>query len=210
MSSPTINAMLAMFIEKVMNKALEYDPGTQQALKKLNHSRLNIVCTQPKLEFTFDVIDGAISVASKTNDLKHDMQVTLTGTFQDLAKLIKNDQHSLAQSGVDVSGKAQLLVNFQELFSNLDIDWEEALIEKFGNTAGPQIASALRKTKVWSEQQNHDFQQFFPDYLTQELQLIPSTEEIEYFCEDVDNVKSRYDRIEARIKKLQQHAIKTH
>jgi len=212
-SSPLFGTGLAAILEKLINKALQYDPGSLVALKELEGSKLLIISTSPSFSLGFEALDGLFYVSSPTKDSNikterqpdetpHPLQVTLTGSLMNLAQLAKGEQHSLAQTGVEVSGKVQLLVAYQDFFSQLEIDWEEALTDHLGTLAGHQLANFFRSSSTWSKSQFKNFEKFFPEYLTEELAVIVSKNEFENFSNTVDATRAQYDRLEAKVRRL--------
>ena len=209
-SSPLFGTGLAAIIEKLVNKALQYDPGSRIALGELEGSKLLIISTSPSFSLGFEPLDGLFYVSSSPNtktehqseNKPHPLQVTLTGSLMNLAQLAKGEQHSLAQTGVDVSGKVHLLVAYQDFFSQLDIDWEEALADHLGTLAGHQLANFFRSSFSWSKDQFNNFEAFFPEYLTEELAVIISKNEFENFSNKIDATRAQYDRLKAKVQRL--------
>ena len=149
MSDPSLYSALALAIEVAINKALTYDPGTQAAIQSLDNTCLKFDCTQPNIDLYFLIDEQHINVQAFLDESFLSPDITLQGSLADLIQLANGDNHSLANSGVNVAGKAQLLVAIQEIFQHIDIDWEEAITEKLGVLAGHQLALFIRGTGSW-------------------------------------------------------------
>lgn len=198
MSDPSLYSALALAIEVVINKALVYDPGTQAAIKSLDNTCLKFDCTQPNINLYFLVDGQHINVHAFLDESLISPDITLQGSLTDLLQLAGGDNHSLANSGVNVAGKAQLLVAIQEIFQHIDIDWEEAITEKLGVVAGHQLALFIRGAGNWLNTQKKTFENECADYLTDELRVIPSASELQHFSAQVSDIKSHLDRLSAR------------
>lgn len=210
--------VLATLIEKTINKALQYDPASFQSLHDLNRTRLSIISTSPVLNLHIEVLNQYFHV-SENQDYKNEsthnnneqyQAVTLTGSLASLAQLANSDPYNLSDSGVEVSGRIHTLMAYQNFFKQLDIDWEEGLIDHFqsifghtaGITIGHQFAAFLSISINWGVNQKNNFEKYFSDYLSEELSVIPNAYEIEEYLNSVDQIRSKVDRIKARVDKL--------
>lgn len=204
MSDPSLYSALALAIEVAINKALVYDPGTQAAIQTLDNTCLKFDCTQPNINLYFLVDKQQIHVHAFLDESFTPADITLQGSISDLLQLANGDNHSLANSGVNVSGKAQLLVAIQDIFQHIDIDWEEAITEKIGVLAGHQLALCIRGVGSWLNSQKKTFENECADYLIDELRVIPSSSELQRFSAQVNDVKSQLDRLNARANLIKQ------
>lgn len=204
MSDPSLYSALALAIEVAINKALIYDPGTQAAIESLDNRCLKFDCTQPNINLYFLIDEQHINVQAFLDESLISPDITLQGSLADLLQLANGDNHSLANSGVSVAGKAQLLVAIQDIFQHIDIDWEEAITEKIGVLAGHQLALFLRGAGSWLSSQKKTFENECADYLTDELRIIPSASELQHFSAQVGDIKSQLDRLTARANLIKQ------
>lgn len=204
MSDPSLLSALALVIETTINKALKYDPGTCVAIQALDQTCLKINCTQPEINLYIIVDNDFVKVQAFLDETLITPDITLQGSATDLIQLGGGDNHSLANSGVNVSGKAQLLVSIQDIFQHIDIDWEEAISEKLGVLTGHQLANFIRHAGGWLNSQKIRFEDECADYLTDELRVIPSASELQRFHTDISSIKSRLDRLIARTNLIKQ------
>lgn len=202
MYDPSVNAAITAALEATINKALQYDPGTFRALKKLDHSCLSIRITQPELRFYILINNHYVKIQSYMDEHVRPPDIILTGKLRDLARLKQGNIHNFADSGVSVEGNARDLITYQEIFSTLDIDWEEWINDHLGNLAGHQLSNAIKKGSRWLLQQKTKIELHSVDYLTDEFQLVPASSEIQTFLSDVDTIKAQFDRLNARTNKL--------
>ena len=116
-------------------------------------------------------------------------------------KLARSSRTSFADTGVEVIGNTGALITWQNLLRNLDIDWEEALSGVLGDIAGPKLAAGLRQLVSYGTSRSGGVTRLTGEYLTEELRLLPSRQELELFYEDVDELRLHLDRLEARLQR---------
>lgn len=186
-------------LEKLINTALRYDPGTRIALAKLADQVLEVCATAPaaKIYVTADQ-HGLVLMAHWDGAV----QTQLRGTLPALLKLARANHTSFADTGVEVIGSTALLVELQRILKNLDIDWEEALSSVLGDIAGHQSAEWIRSGVGYTRDRARESQRLMGEFLTEELQILPSKNELEGFYQDVDGLRLQADRLETRIKAL--------
>ncbi|MBE8718846.1 ubiquinone biosynthesis accessory factor UbiJ [Cellvibrio polysaccharolyticus] len=189
-------------LETLINKALQYDPGTRLALAQLQGQVLAVQVSQP----AFTVYVQADSDGLRLNGYyEGDVTTRLRGSLPALMKLARSSRTSFADTGVEVIGNTAALITWQNLLRNLDIDWEEALSGVLGDIAGPKLAAGLRQLVSYSTGRSSGVTRLTGEYLTEELRLLPSRQELDVFYEDVDEVRLHLDRLEARLQRLQQN-----
>ncbi len=197
----TIITGITAGIEAVINRALRYDPATQQKVAQLNQV-LAVTITQPNVTFYIcgqtDKGNSDNSGVRIMNHCEDSITTHLTGSITALFSLLKKPT-TLANSGVELVGSTQLLQEWQSILQSLDIDWEDAISQILGDIAGPLTADSLRKAKQWFTQQTDEHQRLVTEYLPEELKVTPSKTEVNEFYQEIDKLKLSTDRISARI-----------
>lgn len=197
----TLKTAGLLSLETLINKALQYDPGTRLALAQLQDKVLAVQLPQPAL--CVYLLADAQGVRLQGY---HEGEVTtrLRGSLPALIRLARQPRSSFADTGVEVIGSTGTLLIWQQLLGNLDIDWEEALSGLLGDIAGPSLASGLRQLVHYGLGRQQDIRRLSGEYLTEELRLLPSRLELELFYEDVDELRLQLDRLDARLQRLLQ------
>ena len=201
LNDPGLNTASVMALEKLLNKALQYDPATRQKLKRLENTWIHINTDKPHLDIYFSVVENQFQLRSHFED---NVDATISGDFIDFIKL-SNTQHSLSDSSLHVSGKSGLLTEMQTIFSGLDVDWEEALCNMIGIVPGHVVAQSIRAAMQTANSAKTTVEMHFADFLSEELQAIPSKSELEFFYNEVDELSAHVQRIEARLNRLSTH-----
>jgi len=187
--------------EKIINAALAYDPATRIALGNLAPQVLSIKLTTPEINiYAVPSAEGIRLLAHYEGDVTTQVQ----GTVPALISLLKSERVNLKDSGVQVIGSSIFLADLKHILKNLDIDWEEMLSQIFGDIVGHQGASFIRNKMQWANDRVSNFTRLTSEFLTEELQALPSKAEVDYFNQQVDEVRLGVDRVEARINQMLQ------
>lgn len=193
-------------IQLLINKLLKEHPENQSKLQKLN-GRIAVFVIQPmniKLNclFTDQGIDFMESLYAEPN-------VTIEGS--PLAFLAMNfSENKLADifaGKVKVTGDVDTAQRVQELFAGLDIDWEEQLSRYTGDPLAHHIGKAARKGFGFGKRLLNIFQLNTKEYLQEEIRLLPTRIEVEEFLNQVDRTRSDLDRLDARLRLLEDKKV---
>ena len=194
---PSVFTIATSTLEILINTALRHDPASRQRLETFN-GILAVELTCPQLTFYIQTHDHHITVMAYCES---DISTTLKGSPLALLGLLKQPSN-LKNSGVSVSGDTLLLSQWQNLIQQLDIDWEDAISHYLGDIMGPLASSGLHKSTQWAQQQWNDKQRLVSEYLVEELKLIPSRSELEYFYQHVDQLALDSERMIAKANAL--------
>lgn len=196
---PMLTTAALASAEKIINAALDYDPSSRIALAQLEPQVLAIHITTPEFKiFVAPTADGIKLLGNYEGDVTTQLQ----GTLPALISLIKSDRLNLKDSGVQLFGSTSFLAELQKILSNLDIDWEEMLSQVFGDIIGHQGAELIRSKMAWTKDRVSNIQRLTSEFLTEELRVLPSAPEINFFNAQVDELKLRADRVQARIEQI--------
>lgn len=196
---PTISTAALAAAEKIINAALAYDPATRIALAKLEPQLLAIVITQPPLRVYLAPRADGVHLLGQC---EHSTTTELHGSLIALASLLKSDRVNLKDSGVHVTGNSHFLAQLQTILKNIDIDWEEILSKIVGDIAGHQGANFIRSQLQWATDRVDTIQRLGTEFLTEEINALPSRAELNFFYQQVDDIQLDVDRIDARIEQL--------
>ena len=202
---PSLVAGALAAAEAAINKALEYDPATAQALARLEPQVLAIHTRTPNTSLYFlPTEDGIILQQIFEGDVTADIR----GSLSDLAFMALNGNINLKDSGVEIMGRSSLVSELHAIFNRLDLDWEELLSQVLGDILGPQAAALIRLRLGWLKDRKDNFARLGSEFLTEELRSLASKPELEFFYQQVDELRFDADRLQARFDALLQK-IKT-
>lgn len=105
-------------------------------------------------------------------------------------------------SDLSIAGDINLGRQFMELFSSLEVDWEEYIAQIFGDTIARQLSNLAHKFRKWSSVTKERLLQNISEYLQEESALLAPPCGIRDFLHEVDELRLRVDRLAARIKDI--------
>jgi ubiquinone biosynthesis protein UbiJ len=207
---PVLQTAFAKSLEFVLAQALDYDPGSRSALAALADKTLAIVITQPAFNLQLTFSAASVQVSARSGSAA---DCTLSGSLPAVLGLLWRESHSLAGSGVSVIGDVGLLQKLQQVLTNAELDWEQAMIDRLAHLTGATnasllvhpVAQLLRGGNQWFKSQAQKAPDWLRDYLAEELGVLPSAQELEVFYQDVDELRARTERLEAQLRKLRTH-----
>lgn len=199
MADPTLISAACTALEGLIRKTLDYDPATRRKLAALEGRVLAVEVRE--LDSTVYLLPDADGLRIQSY-YEGEVTTRLRGSIPALLGLLGSERLNLKDSGVEVFGSTGLLISLQEIANTLDIDWEEALSQVVGDVAGPQSAALLRGVKDWMQGRQQTAEQRISEFLTEELKASPARPELEFFYQQVDELRLAADRLAARIDRL--------
>lgn len=190
-------------LSAVLNRTLALDTLSVQGLKALANQSLHFECTEPAFAVAL-FIDKEGKVQLETVDPYANYSTHIRGTLSAFLHLAQSDDKASAMmaSGLYLSGNSLLLQELSEIFQAADIDIEWFLSHRIGDVPAHFIAQAGRKGQQWLSEKQPVFKRHLQEFVLEETQLVPRHEEIETFIEQVQAIKQRTERLEAKIKRL--------
>lgn len=209
---PLLSVALAKALEKGINTALLYDPGTRLKLNKLYDCVIQFECSSPKLSFFFEIDKKNNSVLVSSYS-ENNITTKVSGSLFDILVLLASSEgigsasgiNSLANSGLSILGNSARLSKLQNMMQGIDIDWEQAFIDitsplgESGNVISHQAATTIKHFLAWIKKSRITFNKNIAAYLSEELRAIPAKPEFETFYEGVSTLRSDVDRLQAKI-----------
>ncbi len=193
---------LLVWLERFLRHALEFDPESGAALKRLRDRRIALEFTEFKRTLLLTVTPQGPSLQVGAAGAAH---VRLRGTLPSFAGLLRKGG-TAAAAGVEIQGDLQTAQQLQAILNNLDVDWEEMLSRHVGDVPAHQLARAARGLWGWLAGRARAFAQDFSDYGRFEAGLLPEREEVEGFNAAVDALRADADRLAARVRRLRERA----
>jgi len=123
-----------------------------------------------------------------------------------LMGLSATPMRSLFRGEVRIKGDMQAAHKLQRLFEKLDINLQAKLARYTGESFAVKTAELFRGSRAWTQHSLTGFRLNLEEFLQEETRELPAKAEAELWCEDVDALRSDYDRLEARVARLEARA----
>jgi ubiquinone biosynthesis protein UbiJ len=108
------------------------------------------------------------------------------------------------RGAVQISGDAEIAERYRELFSLARPDWEEELSRLVGDVPARLVSRFATGALSWARQTGRTARQNLVEYLQEESRDLVSRPELDEFFLEVDQVRETADRVEARLRRLEQ------
>lgn len=198
------NPVLAAFgraLEGALNRLVALDVETASRLSGLDGRALTLDFkgALPPLRITVDGARLRIGPASAGDSA---LRVAATpGALLGLA-LARGRDGAIAPGRVEIAGDAELARRLERLAANFAPDFDEAFARAFGDVAGFRLARAVRGALAWSRASAHAFARDAAEFLSEEGRDLVSRAELDGFLDEVDALRERSERLEARLRRL--------
>ena len=130
--------------------------------------------------------------------------VTLRGRVKDFIALAKQQRsgQSVSAGQLEIQGELHTAQAVQDLFKNVDIDFEQIIASATNDAFAFGVASFARRTFSKLTQGVQALEKDFGEYIQYEKQLTPDASEMEEFSNGVDELAVAVERLELRIEKF--------
>ena len=119
------------------------------------------------------------------------------------------DRNQQIKNGdLEINGDTHVASVFHNVLNEVEIDWEELLAERIGDTMAAQIGRGARKVGGFMHKVSDNVQMDTRDFLQDNLQVAVTQAEVDAFIQDVDILRADVDRLEARLKRLESSSQK--
>jgi len=197
---------------------LSLDPDGRRRLAGLQGKVLCIEVTAPDMQlYMLPSAAGIEFRGALDGDAAAD--VTISGSAWALANLARagragggaNRATTAANTGaqeknrqrVSVRGDAELGQAFRKIIAELDLDWEELLARRIGDTAARKAGNALRQLGGWAEESFQFARENAADYLTEEKRVFVTCAALRRFDRALDQTRADVDRLAQRVQRIQ-------
>lgn len=191
-------------LERAANRALYYAPVTRLQLTKLKGKSMAIRLQRPNFDLLLEV--GKRSLHFQ-NHWESEPDVTITGPAVALLRQIGSDETSpadLMKLGIEIEGDQQLAQQFLQVIRDLDLDLETALGDLIGDVAAHQISEVARVGLGWLKTTAKTVMNQSRHLLAEEKEWVLTRPKFQRFQSDVEELREDTDRLQARLRRLQQ------
>jgi ubiquinone biosynthesis protein UbiJ len=205
---PTVLALAAL--EDMLNKALDLDPATRLQLNQHLGRSILVNVQFPHLSILVFLDEGKVRLTPAEDHLSHEANATVTASGFDLIKQALNKEQVISQSGLQIEGDVFFLHELQKISHQIDIDWEFGLSQFVGDISASQIGQGVRSLFDFAKQAANAFLNNSSQFLREDAQILPKKWQVDDYIEEVQELRSDIERLEARIILLQQRSSPSH
>lgn len=197
-------------LEAALNRALALDPETRDGLRALDGRSVELTLESPALALQLRVDGERLVVGPLDATHEPDLAVrsTLGALFAQLPALIGGLRRDDAApvGGMRISGDADLARRLQRLAERFDPDWQQPFAAVFGDVLGVQIANACASALKQARTLGSNFAETTAEYVVEESRDVVGRDELAAFHDDVDALRDDFERLAARIARIDRAA----
>ncbi len=189
-------------LESAINRYLCLDPD---ASARMAHLKGECIALELRgLDLKLFILPGEQGIRL-TDRFEGEPDTVLRGTPLGMARLGLggNSGGTLFSGEVLIEGNVETGQAFKAILDEMDIDWEEQLSKLTGDFIAHQLGNATRHAQNSLRHGRTTIKQDISEYLQEELRVLPSRVETENFNAGVSRAGMDVERLEARIKRLQ-------
>lgn len=197
-----IKPILTSVIETALNQYLALDEDVGAFLTPLAGKVIAVTIEPFNETLYFCPTESKIQLLES---YQGEADTTISGSLTALGLMGLNasSMKSVFNGEVRIDGDTETGRRFQRLFEQLDIDLEEKLSHVTGDILAHKIGNLFRSGRDWSKQSLETFRLNLEEFLQEETRDVPAKAEADSFFRQVDELRADFDRLEARIDRLQ-------
>lgn len=188
-----IPILLYPLFETALNRVLQLDPAAAPRLAELQNTSLAIYIKPFEKPIRFIVLDGKLCLENSDTP----PTVTISGELSSFVEAHLN-QDTMRAGLLQISGDIGAAQRWQQLFSDLQPDWEQKLSDYVGDIAAHQIGNVLRSLQAWGKSSAEHLMSSAAQYAQEERNWLVSGAELEHFYRDVDRLRDDAERLLAK------------
>jgi ubiquinone biosynthesis protein UbiJ len=185
-----------------VNRTLSETTPARELAGDLEGRRFAVRISRSALAICLAVEDGELVRCDPAAD---DPDVVIEGPLSGLVQLAlaEGDMAALSDSGVTITGRADLAQKFERLLSLSRPDPEEELAGVIGDAAAHRVGEAVRQVADWGRRSGAIMAANVREFLQEESRDLPSRYEMDRFERDVQTLRDDVERTEARLRRLE-------
>ena len=198
-------AALTATLETAFNTWLKLDQASHgNALERLQTMQGRLIClhiSNPDLKLYFLPTADNVRVTTGYDAVP---DVTIQGSALALMRLsaAADTGRAMLEQGIKIDGDMGLGNRFSQILREIDVDWEELLSRAVGDVVAHHLGQVVRNAQGWLGDSSHAMRLNTQEYLQEESRLLPADADLNYYYEQVDQLRLDTDRLEARINRL--------
>ncbi|WP_166372290.1 SCP2 sterol-binding domain-containing protein [Psychromonas sp. SA13A] len=199
-----LNNLLCGLLETGVNQLHQLDSSAVIKRKQLNGTIIGVSLKELNFPLYFVISSQQVDILNKFSG---DPDCFIRVSVSALPKLQDNHQltHLIKTGQLEVEGDIQLVQQFAQLLTDMEIDWEEHLSHKVGDVIAHKFCYHAKKIQQNVQQQLMNVEKQTALYITEEVKLAPSGLEVAYFCEQVKTLDKQAEKL---LVKLNQYTNK--
>lgn len=195
--------VLGRGLEAALNHALGLDPDTRAGLAALDGRAISVEFRGTGMALRLVVHGERLAVGPEFAGDSNLRVAATPGSLLGMAfARLRGDVDAMLPGKIEIAGDAELARRLERLASRFAPDIDDVFTRTFGDVAGFQIARLFRRGFAFARTSVSALARDSADYLVEESRDLIAKPEMEQFLDEVDDLRERGDRLEARVQRL--------
>ncbi len=186
-------------LETAVNAFLDQSPMVREKLNRLAGKRLGIKVLPQDWYLQLLFSDGEILLLTEPGNAD---DALIQGKMADLLQLLYQPRKVLFGQGIALEGDAAMVQRIQKALGDAELDWEAWLGDQLGDLSAGVLISSSHKLSQWIQSSNTDLRLSMKDYLQDEIRILPSRIEFEYWADEIGRLENRIEILSRRLQSL--------
>ena len=197
------NQLSASTVQTLARKVLSLDIQAKNNLQQFEDKVIQINIEDFNLVYYFSFKNAELFVSEKNSEKA---ATVISGKLSAFiaAAAAEHSSDSIFKGELNFSGDINTAKQFQSFAQSLNIDWHEPLAQVLGDPIAHTLATGLEKFSTWFGQTIESVNQDISEYVQEEAKVTPSQSEQQQFFQQVDQLRSKSDRLLARFNFIKQ------
>lgn len=205
MALSLLGTALLQPLEFAINRLIARDPHIIKVLGAAAAGKtITVSCTSaPRWQVSLSIHNDRLMLLSAPQD---NPDASLAGSHRALSRLLFSDDQASAlhDPDIELSGDVQLIQRLYRALSQLDINWQDLLGPLLGDMGTRAAATGWQHGRDTVLQAADALRRDISDFVQEEAALVPTRHQAQHFTDELDALRLRLDRLQARIQYLQQ------
>ena len=197
MSAPSV---LCAATEIALNRYLRLESSVIEDCARLSGRCIEIALPSASLTMAIEFIPSGVRVMPES---PMPAAVRVSGTPSSLLTALRAGSGSGVPAGLDVQGDVELLGEFRAMVSRVGFDPEEWLAPVLGGVAAHRVADGLKRLFDWTRGNTRRMADHGAEYLREETYDLARGRDVGEWMDEVEDARDALDRLEARLRRLE-------
>jgi len=199
---------LVIGLEKALAAYLQLDPDSAEKISRLDGKLVALELRGLDMTLFFVGEQQKLAIRSIT-DAMPDALISATPLMLAQMTIQQSADKALFAGQMKISGDLDAAQALQDILADVDVDWEEHLADLVGDVVAHQVGRSVRGLFNWATNSSASLHKNLSEYLLHEAKLLPDTEDLENFLNDVDTIRADIERFSVRLDRYEQQTSKT-
>ncbi len=208
----SLSSNLLVPFETLINRCIDQDIKLAEGIARHSGRALQLDITSPTVSVQVHFYPASITLSFAPSLLSEtpgpsiegeaaELDGRISGSSLAMMRLLteRNEARSLVNPAIQISGDSEFVQAVYRLFLDMEINWQETLSRLIGDVPTHGVEQFLRSLGEFGRSTVASVRRNVDEYLHEESRVVPPRNQVEVFDRELDALRLRLDRLQARI-----------